>query len=491
VDDVTGAVAPRRRGSPGLTLAVLGVAAMAFSVLQSLVIPVLPAIGHELHVSQQAVTWVLTGYLLSASVATPILGRLGDMFGKRRTLVITMAALAAGTVIAGLATTLAVLIVGRVTQGLGGALFPLAFAIIRDELPEERVAGAIGFISATLGIGGGLGITLAGPIVEHLGYHWLFWAPLPLVVLAAAGIRLLIPESPVRSGGRVNFGCAALLSGWLITLLIGITEGPHWGWLSAAFGGIILAAAILFCCWWAAEWRSASPLVDVHMLVRPAVWRTNVVALAVGFGLYGSLALIPELLQTPRDVGYGFGVTVTDAGLFLLPQTAVVFVVGALSGRVAAAIGSARAVLIGVLLAAASFVLLAVADTMVWQILAATIMLGAAVGLTYSGMPNVIVESVPAAQTGVATGMNANIRTLGSALGGQVTTSIVATTIVTTSVAGRSSSALAYPSSRGFTISFIVLAVISVGAAVVAARVPGSPRPAASTEVAPGGSRAA
>ena len=486
MDDVTAAAAQARRGSPGLTLAVLGLAAMAFSVLQSLVIPVLPAIGRDLHVSQQAVTWVLTGYLLSASVATPILGRLGDMFGKRRVLVITMASLAAGTVICGLATTLAVLLVGRVAQGLGGALFPLAFAIIRDELPEERVAGAIGFISATLGIGGGLGITLAGPITAHLGYHWLFWAPLPLVLLATAGIRLLIPESPVRSGGRVNIGCAVLLSAWLITLLIGITEGPRWGWLSPAFGATVLAAAVLFGCWWAAEWRSASPLVDVRMLVRPAVWRTNVVALAVGFGLYGSLALIPELLQTPRAAGYGFGVTVTDAGLFLLPQTAVVFAVGALSGRIAAAIGSARAVLAGVLLAAGSFVLLAIADTRVWQILAATVMLGAAVGLTYSGMPNVIVESVPAAQTGVATGMNANIRTLGSALGGQVTTSIVTTTIVAASAVSRGGGALGYPASRGFTVSFIVLAVISLGAAVVAARVPDSRRrAAASAETAP------
>jgi MFS family permease len=484
------AVTPDRRGSPGLTLAVLGVAAMAFSVLQSLVIPVLPAIGRDLQVSQQAVTWVLTGYLLSASVATPILGRLGDMYGKRRLLVITLAALAAGTVVSGLATTLAVLIAGRVVQGLGGALFPLAFAIIRDEFPAERVAGAIGFISATLGIGGGLGITLAGPVAAHLGYHWLFWAPLPLIVLAAAGVQLLIAESPVRSGGRVNLGCAALLSAWLVTLLIGITEGPRWGWLSAPFAGTILAAAALFCGWWIAEWRSGNPLVDVRMLVHPAVWRTNLVALAVGFGLYGSLALIPEILQAPRDVGYGFGVTVTDAGLFLLPQTAVVFVFGAVAGRVAAAIGSARAVLVGVLLAAGSFGLLAVAHARAWQILAATIMIGAAVGLTYSGMPNVIVESVPAGQTGVATGMNANIRTLGSALGGQVTTSIVTTTIVTASIVRPAGGGPAYPADRGFTISFIVLAVISLGAAAVAARVPDNRRRrrASIAEPAPGAS---
>ncbi len=444
----------------------LGLAAMAFSVLQSLVIPVLPAIGHDLHVSQQAVTWVLTGYLLSASVATPILGRLGDMYGKQRILVITLTALAVGTVVSGLATSLGVLLVGRVIQGLGGALFPLAFGIIRDELPAERVAGAIGFISATLGIGGGLGIILAGPIAAGLGYHWLFWAPLPLIVIAGAGIARFIPESPVRSGGRVNLGCAALLCAWLVTLLIGITEGPQWGWLSLRLAATVLASAALFAWWWIAEWRSANPLVDVHMLVHPAVWRTNMVALAVGFGLYGSLVLIPELLQTPRDVGYGFGVTVTDAGLFLLPQTVVVFIFGAISGRIAAAIGSARAVTIGVLLAAGSFALLAVARGQAWQILTATVVLGAAVGLTYSGMPNVIVESVPAEQTSVATGMNANVRTLGSALGGQVTTSIVTT----------GHRVLGYPAPGGFTISFVVLAAISLGAVVVAAQVPGRRR---------------
>jgi MFS family permease len=446
----------------------LGLAAMAFSVLQSMVIPVLPSIGHDLRVSQQAVTWVLTGYLLSASVATPILGRLGDMFGKQRILVITLAALAVGTVVSGLATSLGILLVGRIIQGLGGALFPLAFGIIRDELPRARVAGAIGFISATLGIGGGLGIVLAGPIAAHLSYHALFWAPLPLIVIAAIGIQRFIPESPVRSGGQVNLGNAALLCGWLVTLLIGITEGPQWGWLSPPLAGTVLAAAALFCWWWIAEARSANPLVDVRMLIHPAVWRTNLVALAVGFGLYGSLTLIPELLQTPRDVGYGFGVTVTDAGLFLLPQTAVVFLLGAFSGRIAAAIGSARAVMLGAALAAGSFALLAVAHGRAWQILAATIVLGAAVGLTYSGMPNVIVESVPAEQTSVATGMNANIRTLGSALGGQVTSSIVTTGHGT----------LGYPAAAGFSVSFAVLAVISVGAVAVAARVRSGPAPA-------------
>ncbi len=451
----------RARHAPGLVLVVLGAAAMSFSVLQSLVIPVLPAIGQDLHVSQEAVTWVLTGYLLSAAVATPLLGRLGDMYGKRRMLLVTMAALAAGVVLSGLASSLELLVAGRVVQGVGGALFPLAFGIIRDELPAERVAGAIGFISATLGAGGGLGITLAGPIAARLGYHWLFWAPLPLIILAALGM-LAIPESAVRAGGRVNLGCAVLLSAWLVTLLIAITEAPAWGWLSAAFAGTLLASAALFAAWWLAERRSDSPLVDVRMLTRPAVLRTNLVAIAVGFTLYGSLIIVPQLLQAPRATGYGFGVSLNAAGLLLLPQTVTVFVLGLLAGRLSATIGSARAVLTGVLTGGAAFTLLAVARDQVWQILLATVMIGAAVGLTFSAMPNVIVESVPAEQTGVATGMNANLRTIGGALGGQVTASIV--------TSGRR--VLGYPGPGGYTVSLVIMVAVSVAAAVVAATVP-------------------
>ncbi len=451
----------RARHAPGLVLVVLGAAAMSFSVLQSLVIPVLPAIGQDLHVSQEAVTWVLTGYLLSAAVATPLLGRLGDMYGKRRMLLVTMAALAAGVVLSGLASSLELLVAGRVVQGVGGALFPLAFGIIRDELPAERVAGAIGFISATLGAGGGLGITLAGPIAARLGYHWLFWAPLPLIILAALGM-LAIPESAVRAGGRVNLGCAVLLSAWLVTLLIAITEAPAWGWLSAAFAGTLLASAALFAAWWLAELRSDSPLVDVRMLTRPAVLRTNLVAIAVGFTLYGSLIIVPQLLQAPRATGYGFGVSLNAAGLLLLPQTVTVFVLGLLAGRLSATIGSARAVLTGVLTGGAAFTLLAVARDQVWQILLATVMIGAAVGLTFSAMPNVIVESVPAEQTGVATGMNANLRTIGGALGGQVTASIV--------TSGRR--VLGYPGPGGYTVSLVIMVAVSVAAAVVAATVP-------------------
>src|SRR3954467_1630056 len=172
------------RQNPMLTLAVLATAGLAFALLQSLIAPALPEIQKELNVSETTATWMLTSYLISASVCTPIFGRLGDMYGKERLLLVSIGVMAVGTVVSAMASSAGPMIFGRVIQGAGGGIFPLAFGIIRDEFPRERVADSIGLISAILGIGGGAGIVLAGVFVDNLSYHWLFWVPLVAVVIA-------------------------------------------------------------------------------------------------------------------------------------------------------------------------------------------------------------------------------------------------------------------------------------------------------------------
>ena len=218
----------------GITFSLLALAAASFSLMQSLVAPALLEIQHDLGTSTTGATWILTAYLLSASVCTPILGRLGDMFGKRRVLILVLAALSLGTLVSALATSIGVMVAGRVIQGIGGAMFPLAYGIIRDEFPKERVSTGIALISAMLGIGGGAGIVLAGPIVEHLSYHYLFWLPLLVIGIATIGSIFLIPESPVRTPGRVNWAGAVLLAAWLSAFLVGVSQGSSWGWGSAA-----------------------------------------------------------------------------------------------------------------------------------------------------------------------------------------------------------------------------------------------------------------
>ena len=235
-----------------LTFAVLATAAVAFSLLQSLVIPAIPQLETTLHTSEGA-SWLLTAYLLSAAIFTPILGRVGDMLGKERIIVAVLVALSIGSLISALATSLPVMLVGRIIQGAGGAVFPLAFGIIRDEFPAERVAGAIGVMSAILGAGAGAGIVLAGPILVHLNYHWLFWIPMIMSVAATIATALFVPESPVRSPGRINWIGAALMSSWLITGLLAISYAPTWGWGTSSVLGLFGATAVLLALWVVSE----------------------------------------------------------------------------------------------------------------------------------------------------------------------------------------------------------------------------------------------
>ncbi|HKN93640.1 MAG TPA: MFS transporter [Thermoleophilaceae bacterium] len=464
----------------GLTFAVLALAGVSYSLLQSLVAPALPVIQHDLHTSATHATWVFTSFLLSASVATPIAGRLGDMFGKERTLLLVLLVLAGGTLVAALASSIALLVVGRLIQGTGGAIFPLAFGIIRDEFPPRRVASGIGFISALLGVGGGAGIVLAGPIVENFSYHWLFWLPLIPTAIAAIATHLFVPESPLKPGGRVSWLGAGLLSGWLVALLLGTSQGPIWGWSDPRVIGLFLGAVVLAVLWVVAESRAAEPLVDMAMMRLRGVWTTNMAATLLGFGMYGSFITIPQFVEAPAGAGYGFHASVTQAGLFLVPSTAGMLAVSPLAGRIAHSVGSRVALMAGALLTMVCFVLLAAANTHRWEIYLASFFLGAGIGLAFAALANLIVEAVPPEQTGVATGMNTIMRTIGGAIGGQVAASLISAYLEASGV----------PAERGFTLAFAIAAGALFVSFLSALAVPGKPRgPRITAEPATAGSR--
>ena len=392
---------------PGLLIGVLALGGGAYAMLQSLVVPALPVLQEELNTTPTGVAWIFTAYLLAASVVTPIAGRLGDMFGKKRTLVVAIGGLAVGTFVAALATTLPVMIGARTIQGLGGAIFPLAFGIVRDELPRERVPGGIAMISGLLGVGGGLGIVLGGPILEHLDYHWLFWIPLVVILVAVAATVVIVPESPLRAPGTVNWLGAALLSGWLVALLLGISQGPHWGWLSSRTLALFVAAIVLCVLWVAVELRSASPLVDMSMMRLRGVWTTNLSGLLLGFGMYSSFVLIPQFVQTPVTTGYGFGSSVTAAGFFLVPTTIAMMIASPIGGRLTATFGGKVPLVAGATITMLAYALVAVAHTQHVEIYLASLLIGVGIGFAFASMSNLIVEAVPPEQTGIATGIAA------------------------------------------------------------------------------------
>lgn len=447
-----------------VTFMVLLLGVTAYSLLQSLVIPALPTIQHDLHTSQTTVTWVVTSYLLSASVFTPIVGRIGDVVGKERMLVVTLVALAAGSALAGLAHSVLVLIIARAIQGMGGGLLPLSFGIVRDEFPGIKVAGAIGFLAAMTAVGGGVGTIVAGPIVNNLNYHWLFWLPMIICILGAISAALFVPESPVRTEGKVSTAGAVLLSAWLVALLLGVSEAPSWGWGSPRVIGLLVGAVVLVAVWIVVESRSAAPLIDMTMMRVPAVFTNNLVAFLFGLGMYSAMAFLPEFLQTPTSAGYGFGASIIASGLFLLPLTAMMFLFGLLAGRIADRIGSKAAVELGSVISALGFFVIAFAHSEKWEIYAASALLGIGFGLAFSAMSNLIVRAVPPEQTGVASGMNANIRTIGGAVGAAVMASIVTAQMEVSGL---------YPSESGYRNGFMVLGVVTVFAALAAHRIPG------------------
>jgi EmrB/QacA subfamily drug resistance transporter len=410
---------------------------------------------------------VLTVFLLSASVATPILGKLGDQYGKERLLTISLAIFLAGCVGAAVSWNIWSLIAFRAVQGAGGAVFPLSFAIIRDEFPREKVGVAIGLISATFGVGGGFGIVLSGVIVDNLSWRWLFIVGAIGIGAAVVLVHRFVPESPVKTPSRVDYIGATLLSLGLIAMLLGLTEGENWGWTSGRILGLAVTAAAFLVAWGLAELRVPEPMVDMRMLARRQVLFTNLTALVAGFAMFGSFVLIPNFVETPHDlppqvarlVDYGFDATTTEAGLYLLPSSFALLFAGPLAGLIARRTGAKWPLVAGLVCVALSAGSLAKWHDSPWQVLAATPVLGVGVGFAFAAMATLITEAVRPTETGVATGMNTVMRTVGGVVGGQVGAALLAAhTIPRTG---------GVPSVVGFEVAFTISAVAAlVGAGV-------------------------
>jgi EmrB/QacA subfamily drug resistance transporter len=455
-----------RRSSGTLLVFYLSLGGLAYAVLQSLVAPALATIGRDLDVSTSDASWIITAYLLSASVLTPVLGRLGDMVGKRKVLIGVLTTLGLGTLVAALAPNLVVLIVARVLQGASGAILPLSIGAVRDELPREKVSVVVGVLSAIFGIGAGVGIVAAGPIVEHLSWHWLFWLPLVLIVIALAGVIFGMKESPVKRPGKLDLLGTGILSVALIALLLGISKGQAWGWLDVKTLGLVVLGFVALAVFVPVELRVKEPLIDMRLMRLRGVWATDLVAVILGFAMFGTFLLVPTLLQLPAGTGYGFGKSVTTAGLFLLPTVVMMVVFGPIAGILVRKVGPKLPLFLGTLLVVAAFVLPAVAHGQIWQVLASGVLTGSGIGFAFAAMSNAIIEAVPAGQTGEATSVNTISRTIGSSIG----TAIVAAVITS------NSTPQGLPTDNAFTYGFWVCAGVAVLAVLAALALPGAHR---------------
>jgi EmrB/QacA subfamily drug resistance transporter len=460
------------RARPALTLGVLAIASISYVLQQTLVVPALPTIQKDLHTTNTWTTWVFTGFLLTSAVATPLLGKLGDTYGKKRLLVIAMLIFAVGTVAAALAGSIALLIAARALQGAAGAIFPLSFGIIRDEFPRDRVGMGLGLLSATFGVGGALGLVLSGVILESLPWTWLFWIGAVPVFAALVLVWRLVPESPMRTPSRIDWPGAATLSAGLVALLVALSEGESWGWLSATTLGLGAASIVILALWVVVELRVPEPMVQIGMMRDRAVFWTNIVALIAGFAMFGTFLLVPTFVQMgaglpaglAAEVSYGFGASVIVAGLYLLPSSVVMLIVGPIGGLLEVRVGARLLTAVGCAVLGLGALVLALAHGAGAEIVIAMCLVGAGVGLVYAMLAKLIVDSVPPEVTGVALGMNTVMRTIGGVIGGQVGAAILSAV----TIAGPSG----LPAESAFTITFLVSGLAAFAAVACTWRIP-------------------
>lgn len=451
--------APARR--PTLLLTVLSTTALVAAISQAMVIPLLPRIQHQLGLTPAGVTWALTGYLLAAAVATPLMGRLADMHGKRRVLLIGIAVSAVGALVSACWVSTPGLILGRVLQSGLTAVFPMALSIVRDQMPAHRLRPAVGTVSALFGAGGGGGLIAASLVAElSSGYEVAFLGLTVLLVACIGVVAWAVPESPLRTRARLDIGGAALLAIWLAALLLGVTDGSSWGWLSAPTLGLLAVAAVAAAAWWAVESQTAAPLVDTRVFVRPAVLVANVGQLMGGFSSFVAFIGISDWVQTPRASGYGFSASVLGASFFLLPWTVTSIAARALAVRLLRRVDLDAVLAGGALVVAGSFTFLGISHGSAADLYIASGGAGLGLGLMAVVTPILVVEGAPQAQMGVATSMNMIARNIGGAVGASVVAALLG-------AAG--TGAAGYPPVGGYVTGFLLGSGSCVALALVVA----------------------
>ncbi|MEU6504861.1 MFS transporter [Streptomyces sp. NPDC046942] len=461
---------PARRAS-GAVVPVLAFAGIVVAVMQTLLVPVIKDLPQLLSTAPSNATWVLTSTLLSGAVATPIMGRLGDLYGKRRMLILSLAVMVVGALVSALTSQLLTMIVGRTLQGFAMGAIPLGIGLMRDMLPREKLGSAMALMSSSIGVGGGLALPAAALVAQHTNWHALFYGAAGLGVIAIALTLIVVPESPMRAEGSFDLVGALGLSTGLVLLLLPITKGSDWGWSSGTTLGLFGAAVVVLVLWGLFELRVEAPLVDLRTTARPAVLFTNLASIMVGVAFYVVSLVLPQLLQLPKATGYGLGQSMVVAGLCVAPLGLTMMFTAPVYARLSARYGPKTTLILGLLIIALGYGGgLGLMDA-AWQTIVTSVVLGAGIGLAYSSLPALIVGAVPASETGAANGLNTLMRSIGTSVSSAVIGMVLANTA--NNVGG-----IAIPTMHGFRVSFLIAtAAVAVGL-LLALFLPKAGRPA-------------
>ncbi|MEE2061104.1 MFS transporter [Rhodococcus artemisiae] len=460
----------RERPVPRAIVPVLALCGIGVALMQTLIVPLLPQLPVLVDATPENTSWAVTATLLAGAVITPISGRLGDMFGKRRMLIVSLGMMVLGSAVCALSTTLVPLVVGRTLQGAAVGAIPLGIAILRDELPPRKIPGAMATLSATLGVGGAIGLPFAAFVAQLTNWHMLFVVSGIIGVIGIAAVLYFVPESPQRNPGRFDFVGAILLSIALVLLLLPVSKGNAWGWTSPSTIGMLVGAAVVFLGWGVYELRRPRPLVDLRISARRPVLMTNLASIALGFAMYSNVLAFPQLLMAPTETGYGFGLSMVGAGLVLAPSGFVMMALSPVSARITRQFGPRATLACGAATVGIGYLVAYVLYTEIWHLLVAAMIIGAGVGLSYAAMPALIMAAVPLHESAAANSLNTLMRSIGTSSAAAVIGVVLAA--MTTRIGDA-----VVPSLDGFRITFLIAVVAAVVSLAITALIP-RPSPA-------------
>ncbi|MGW2513521.1 MFS transporter [Streptomyces scopuliridis] len=455
---------PSSRKAGGI-VPVLAFAGITVAVMQTLLVPVIKDLPVLLRTAPANATWVMTATLLAGAVSTPIMGRLGDLFGKRRMLLASLAVMVVGSLICGFTDDLVIMIVGRALQGFAMGAIPLGIGIMRDELPREKLGSAMALMSSSIGVGGGLALPAAALIAQNADWHALFFGAAGLGVLSMLLTVRYVPESSVRAEGTFDWLGALGLSAGLVSLLLPITKGSDWGWGSPTTLGLFGLAVTILLLWGVMELRSAAPLVDLRTTARREVLLTNLASIMVGVAFYAISLVLPQLLQLPAATGYGLGQSMVVAGLCVAPLGLTMMFTAPIYARISARRGPKVSLMLGMLIIGIGYGAGLGLMSAAWQTIVISVVVGAGIGLAYSSLPALIIGAVDPSETGAANGLNTLMRSIGTSVSSAVIGMVLAHTSIRTG-------GVAVPSMDGFRISFLIATGAVIVGLVLAAFLP-------------------
>ncbi|MEU3245142.1 MULTISPECIES: MFS transporter [unclassified Streptomyces] len=451
-----------------LTVPVLALGGSLMAVMQVVVVPLLPDLPRLTGASAGAVSWMVTATLLTGAVLNPVLGRAGDMYGKKRVLLLALGMMTAGSLMCALTSDIRVLIVARALQGAAAAVVPLSISLLRDELPPERTGSAVALMSSTVGIGAALGLPLAAMVVQYANWHVMFWGTTVIGALGTGLAWWAVRESPVREPGRFDSVGALGLAVGLTCLLMGVSQGGQWGWTSPTVLGLFAGSVLVLGLWWVQQLRAERPLVDLKLATSPRVALPHVAALLTGFAFYANSLVTAQLVQAPKATGYGLGLSIVATGVCLLPGGVTMLLLSPVSARVSAARGARVTLAIGTVIIAFGYGIRILDSRDLWVVVLGSAVCATGTTFAYSALPTLILRAVPAGQTASANGVNVLMRTIGQA----VSSAAVAAILVhhTTLIGGAP-----IPTLHGYLLAFALAGTVALVACAASLAIPADP----------------